>query len=153
MGTQLSNNTSGTKMKGVVALILPLGVTASRGVQVWEDGKEYIYTQESGVHVGTTDYDSNASGFRTKADLKIQVSGNKLKVSVSNFRRATFNHPYPENTWPYKQVNETESTYLKVDDFVDAPFSFTLEHGLVHDIEVPSQAPFWLKNMMRAFAS
>jgi len=153
MGTQLWRSASGTNMKGALVLILSLGVTATRGLQVWEDGKEYIYTQESGVHVGTTDYDSNASGFRTKADVKIQVSGNKLKVSVSNFRRATFNHPYPDNSWPYKQVNETKSTYLNVDDFVDAPFSFTLEHGLVHDIQVPTSAPFWLKNMMRAFAS
>ena len=59
-----------------------------------------------------------------------------LKVSVSNLRRATFNLPYPEGSWPYKTVNETISSYIPVTDFLDAPFSFTLEKGLVTNIQV-----------------
>jgi hypothetical protein len=57
-------------------------------------------------------------------------------VSVSNLRRATFNLPYPEGSWPYKTVNETTSTYIPVSDFLDAPFSFSLEKGLVTTIQV-----------------
>jgi hypothetical protein len=55
---------------------------------------------------------------------------------VSNLRRATFNLPYPEGSWPYKAVNETVSTFVPVTDFVDAPFAFTLEKGLVTNIQV-----------------
>lgn len=32
------------------------------------------------------DFDSNASGFRTKADITIQVAGNQLKVHT-NFKK------------------------------------------------------------------
>jgi len=154
MGTQLINSSPGTNMKGAAAaLILISGVTVSRGLTVWEDGKEYVYTQETVVHVGTTDYDSNAAGFRAKNNITIQVDGNNLKVSVSDFRRSIFNHPYPHNTWPYQPTNETTSTFNPVEDFVVIPFSFSLEHGLLHEIQVPSNVPFWLKNMFRAFVS
>ena len=37
--------------------------------------------QESAVHVGTADYTANAGGWRTKAEVRIQVEGSKLKVS------------------------------------------------------------------------
>jgi len=62
-------------------------------------------------------------------------------VKVSNLRRATFNLPYPEGQWPYRNVNETVSTYLPVSDYVDAPFSFTLQKGLVTKMEVGKAAP------------
>jgi hypothetical protein len=38
--------------------------------------------QESAVHVGTAEYTANAGGWRTKAEVRIQVTGNKLKVSM-----------------------------------------------------------------------
>jgi len=139
-------------MRGAAVLVLSLAV-ATRAVNVWEDGKEYVYTQESAYHVGTSDYTANAGGWRTKAEVRIQVKGTTLKVKVSNLRRATFNLPYPEGQWPYRNVNETVSTYLPVSDYVDAPFSFTLQKGLVTKMEVPKSAPVWLQNMMRAFAS
>jgi hypothetical protein len=39
--------------------------------------------QESAVHVGTAEYTANAGGWRTKAEVRIQVTGNKLKVSMN----------------------------------------------------------------------
>ena len=57
-------------------------------------------------------------------------------MSVANLRRATFSLPYPEGGWPYRTVNETTSTYIPVTDFLDTPFSFTLEQGLVTSIQV-----------------
>jgi hypothetical protein len=33
--------------------------------------------------VGTAEYTANAGGWRTKAEVRIQVTGNKLKVSMN----------------------------------------------------------------------
>ncbi len=39
-----------------------------------------VTVQESAVHVGTADYTANAGGWRTKAELRIQVHGDTLTV-------------------------------------------------------------------------
>jgi hypothetical protein len=40
----------------------------------------FVFTQETAVHVGTSDYSANAGGWRTKAEVRIQVTGQTLKV-------------------------------------------------------------------------
>jgi len=146
----------------LLALTLALGAATTNGLQVWQDGKEYIYSKESAVHVGTSDYESNMAGFIEKATVKIQVSGDTLKVNAYDLKKALFNKDYPEHTWPYssnrqqnKHFEDHDETikYFTPEGYRDASFSFNLDHGLVQQIQIPSGTPVWLGNMMRAFAS
>ena len=75
---------------------------------IWEDGKEYIFREESAVHVGTNDLKNSVSGFRLMSDVKVQVSGNKLVVSINNVQEAHYTHSYPKGGWPYRLIEEKE---------------------------------------------
>ena len=40
------------------------------------------------------------------SDVKIQVSGNKLVVSIDNMQEAQYSHSYPGGGWPYRLMQE-----------------------------------------------
>ena len=73
---------------------------------LWEDGKEYHFLEESAVHVGTNDLKSSVSGLRMMSDVKIQVHGKKLAVTVDNIQEAHFSHSYQKGGWPYRLSQE-----------------------------------------------
>ena len=82
-----------------------LGISGSFATVFWEDGKEYHFVEESAVHVGTNDLVSSVSGVRMMSDVKVQVSGKKLVVSIENVKEAHFNHPYTGG-WSYRLAEE-----------------------------------------------
>jgi len=154
------------KMRGSygLVLILALGVHCTGALQIWEDGKEYIFREESAVQVGTSDHATTASGFRLMSDVKVQVSGQKLVVSSTNVQEAHYSHLYPEGGWPYRLLQEkdkqSKSMYIPSIGLENGyTFAITLEDGLVSSIELPKelspnkQLSNNAKNMMRALAS
>ena len=93
----------------IISLIIPLinlGLASTSSITVWEEGKEYHFLEESAVQVGTNDLDSTVSGLRMMTDVKIQVSGNKLVVSLDNVQEAHYSHSYPSGSWPYRLMEE-----------------------------------------------
>ena len=82
------------------------GLSSTSSISIWEEGKEYHFLEESAVQVGTNDLDSSASGLRMMSNVKIQVSGNKLVVSVDNVKEAHYSHSYPRGGWPYRLMQE-----------------------------------------------
>ena len=99
-------------MKGSSGVSLVLLLTSSTavfsGAVFWEDGKEYHFLEESAVHVGTSDVASSVSGMRMKTDVKVQVSGNKLYVSLDNVHEAHYSHSYSNGGWPYRLEAEKD---------------------------------------------
>lgn len=138
----------------------------SNGVslRLWEDGQEYYFLEESGIHVSTRDVESTASGLRIMSDVKIQVQGDKLIVTIDNMKEAHYQQTFPENMWPYTMVKDQQSMKhyqdIQKSRYLDSigyengnTFTVTLENGLVKNIELPSKLSTNGKNMMRALAS
>ena len=86
--------------------VLFLGLSGSFSISIWEDGKEYHFLEESAVHVSNNDLDSSAAGLRMMSDIRIQVVGEKLVVSIDNVQKAHFSHSYPRGGWPYRLMQE-----------------------------------------------
>jgi hypothetical protein len=82
------------------------GLSSSFSISIWEDGKEYHFLEESAVQVGNHDLDRSVSGIRMMSDVRIQVSGNKLVVSIDNVQEAHYSHSYPQGGWPYRLMQE-----------------------------------------------
>ena len=82
------------------------GLSGSFSMSIWEDGKEYHFLEESAVHVGTNDLASSVSGLRMMSDVRIQVTGNRLVVSMENVQEAHYSQAYPRGGWPYRLVQE-----------------------------------------------
>merc|ERR1711936_1238638 len=136
------------RMKGSIGLLVALCFSSITSFTIWEDGKEYHFLEESAIHGGTNDLDSSASGFRMMSDVKVQVSGNKLVVSIDNVHEAHYSHSYPKGGWPYRlhqeRIKDPKSKYIP---------SVTLENGLIASIDLPDTLSLNGKNMMRALAS
>ena len=69
---------------------------------VWEDGAEYVFREESGFQVVNRDLESAASGLRILSDVRVQVQGQKLTVTIENVKEAHYQHKFPANMWPYR---------------------------------------------------
>merc|ERR1712106_923548 len=156
MGTHSSMDPH--KMKGSLRLLLTLCLSGSLSMSVWEDGKEYHFIEESAVHVGTNDLASSVSGLRMMSDVRIQVTGNRLVVSMENVQEAHYSQAYPRGGWPYRLVQEgvrdQRSMYIPSTGYENGnTFSMNIEAGLVKSVELPAGASVNAKNMMRALAS
>merc|ERR1712106_245792 len=146
------------KMKGSLGLLLTLCLSGSFSMSVWEDGKEYHFIEESAVHVGTNDLASSVSGLRMMSEVRIQVTGNRLVVSMENVQEAHYSQAYPRGGWPYRLVQEgvrdQRSMYIPSTGYENGnTFSMNIEAGLVKSVELPAGASVNAKNMMRALAS
>jgi len=146
------------RMKGSIGLLVGLCFSSITSFTIWEDGKEYHFLEESAIHVGTNDLDSSASGFRMMSDVKVQVSGNKLVVSIDNVHEAHYSHSYPKGGWPYRlhqeKIKDPKSKYIPSVGYENGnTFSVTLENGLIASIDLPDTLSLNGKNMMRALAS
>ena len=42
------------------------------------------------------------------SDVRIQVTGKKLVVSINNMQEAHYSHSYPRGGWPYRLTQEKE---------------------------------------------
>ena len=116
------SSTSTGKMKGSTGLLVVLcklenhiifpfnfsnsGLSSTSSLSLWEDGKEYHFLEESAVQVGTNDLKSSVSGMRMMSDVRIQVAGNKLVVSIDNMQEAHYTHSYNRGGWPYRLEQE-----------------------------------------------
>ena len=58
------------------------------------------------MHVGSTDLASSASGLRMMSDVRIQVTGNRLVVTMENVQEAHYSQAYPRGGWPYRLRQE-----------------------------------------------
>jgi len=144
-------------MKGSPIILALFGISGSFATVFWEDGKEYHFVEESAVHVGTNDLVSSVSGVRMMSDVKVQVSGKKLVVSIENVKEAHFNHPYTGG-WSYRlaeeKVKDPMSKYIPSVGYENGnTFSMDFVNGMVTNIELPSSLSVNGKNMMRALAS
>ena len=83
-------------------------VSLTGALRIWEDGKEYVFREESAVHVGTKDHANVASGFRLMSEVKVQVSGDKLVVAINKVEEAHFNQMYNRGGWPYTLMQEKD---------------------------------------------
>ena len=89
--------------------LLPLslsGFSSISAISLWEDGKEYHFLEESAIQVSTNDLKSSASGVRMMSDVKIQVEGKKLVVTIDNMQEAHYSHTYNRGGWPYRLTQE-----------------------------------------------
>ena len=82
------------------------GLSSTFSLSIWEDGKEYHFLEESAIQVGSNDLDSAVSGLRMMSDVRIQVSGNKLVVSIDNMQEAHYSHSVNRGGWPYALMKE-----------------------------------------------
>ena len=82
------------------------GLSSTFSLSIWEDGKEYHFLEESAIQVGTNDLDSSVSGLRMMSDVRIQVAGNKLVVSIDNMQEAHYSHSFNRGGWPYALMQE-----------------------------------------------
>ena len=78
------------------------GLSGAVSLQVWEDGAEYVFREETGVQVINRDLESAASGLRLLSDVRVQVQGQKLIVTIENVKEAHHQHMFPANMWPYR---------------------------------------------------
>ena len=154
-------------MKGSTGIILALCLSSGLALRLWEDGKEYLFREESGVQVTTRDLVSAGSGLRLMSDVRVQVRGDKLIVSIENVKEAHYQQTFPEGMWPYRLVKDLEQNrqrqeidQIQRSKYIDSvgyengnTFIVTLENGLVKSIELPQRLSINGKNMMRALAS
>merc|ERR1711887_117570 len=146
------------RMKGSTGQLLLLCFSSISAFTLWEDGKEYHFLEESAIHVGTNDLKSSASGVRMMSDVKIQVEGNKLVVTIDNMQEAHYSHTYNRGGWPYRltqeKIKDQNSKYIPSLGYeAGNTFSMVLEDGLVSQMELPQGLSLNGKNMMRALAS
>ena len=146
-----------------------LGLSSTLSLRLWEDGKEYLFREESAVQVNTRDLQSAASGLRLLSDVRVQVRGEKLIVSIENVKEAHYQQTFPAGMWPYRLVTELEkaqdwerhqneqtqrSQYIESVGYQNGnTFIVTMQNGLIKSIELPEKLSTNGKNMMRALAS
>ena len=142
-------------------------MSSGLALRLWEDGKEYLFREESGVQVTTRDLESAGTGLRLMSDVRVQVRGDKLIVSIENVKEAHYQQTFPEGMWPYRLVKDLEQNRQRQEidqvqrsKYIDSvgyengnTFIVTLENGLVKSIELPQRLSINGKNMMRALAS
>ena len=118
------------------------------------------------MEVNTRDLENAASGLRLMSDVRVQVQGEKLIVTIENVKEAHYQQTFPRGLWPYRLIKEREtlgqrqeidlvqkSKYVESVGYENGnTFIVTLDNGLIKSIELPQKLSINGKNMMRALA-
>ena len=59
--------------------------------------------------MGSDEIESAVSGLRLQSDLRVQVTGDILTVTMENVKEAHYNDIYPRGTWPYSTLDQEPS--------------------------------------------
>ena len=129
------------------------------GFQFFEPGKEYVYKFETAFGVGTdgVDYQQAAmSGASFKGLAKFQALDEEVKIRLyPNGERTSsfFNGKYEQGYSPFGESERRTEFEWENDESMEGTFSVNYFDGKVQEITIPDEAPNFLKNFLRAFAS
>ena len=131
----------------------------AHGFRFFESGKDYVYQFETGLGVGTGGVDDqpamSGASFRGVAKFQAEEDLVKIQLYSSSLRpQSFFNGPYEQGYSPFEEREQrTEFELHDEEQISDYSFSVNYVDGKVQEITLPDEAPVWVKNIMRAFAS
>merc|ERR1711963_756742 len=145
--TVLNKTNQRDTMKTASTLLFLGLVAAGHGGLFVQDGQEYEYATTITSAAGTMDVATHSSGEQYKMKVRVQVSGTKLNVKISDIKRSMFVGGHLPTDDQFANTKFEPAS-------MEIAFSVQLDsNGLFQSVTVPSGLPIFQKNLVRGWAN